>query len=142
MLLQASLFLLCSAIPTLAAVIDSRVIEQPDKHPNLPLQVCGTSPPSEDLKQAHSNLQRGNSESRLQNLAIAVASPIVVQVYLHIVATNDQAPRYSPTLRNKIITNQVGSLLLHIPLSHFPSTIIQSPINKTIKNISHISPTP
>ncbi|KAL6720106.1 alkylphosphocholine resistance protein lem3 [Lecanora helva] len=111
MLLQTSLFLFCYAVPLLAGVIDSRVVEHPDKHPDLPLQVCGTQPPNDDLRQTHSSLQRGGTQSRLQNLAVASSTgQINVQVYMHIVATNDQAPRYSTKLRNKIILNQIAVL--------------------------------
>ena len=117
MLLQTSL-LLCIAIPTFAHVIDYRAVNSPIEHPNLPLQVCGTPPPSDDLRQSHSFL-RSNPEARLQDQA--AASPINVQVYVHFVTTSDQAPRFSTATRNKLVTSQVFlSQPLKISLAHFP----------------------
>jgi len=107
MLLPILPFLLYAAIPGHSHVIDYRAVSAVEAlvgHPRPSLQVCGTGPPTEHLVQAHANL-RSDPEARLANQQ--VASSLVVQVYVHFVATKDQARHYSTATRNKVITNQV-----------------------------------
>ena len=105
MLLQTFVFFLSNVVPIFAVVINYGAVEGIVERPKLPIEVCGTPPPSDHLKEAHSNL-RANPEARLSSEAVA-ASPLVVQVYVHFVSSQDQASRYSTTTRNNLVTNQV-----------------------------------
>lgn len=67
--------------------------------------MCGTPPPSAELRAAHSYL-RGSPTARLTgNTAI---KPLVVEVYMHFVSTADQAPLYNSRTRSTLISNQVN----------------------------------
>ena len=124
MLLQVSLLSLLGAAAAVPAMnLSNRQAAGPGiTILNISSQICGTAPPDETLRQAHANLR---AKQGMQTRASS--SPIVVQTYMHLVTTSDQAHNYPFNIRNILFSQQVGLYSLSFSSSSssssFPSQI-------------------
>ncbi|MCJ1461078.1 hypothetical protein MMC28_011460 [Mycoblastus sanguinarius] len=116
MLLQVSLLSLLGAAAAVPAMnLSNRQAAGPGiTILNISSQICGTAPPDETLRQAHANLR---AKQGMQTRASS--SPIVVQTYMHLVTTSDQAHNYPFNIRNILFSQQ--STVLNI--SYRPANI-------------------
>jgi hypothetical protein len=98
-----------AALPVFALFIDHHAHNGSTMLPNITIDMCGTSPPSEELRAAHSYF-RGSPIARLTGGSTAT-KPLVVEIYMHFVSTADQAPLFNSRTRSTLISNQVN----HVP---------------------------
>ena len=108
-------------------------------------RICGTGPPGVALRDTHAQLHRESRNITLQPRKADGANEIVVDTYMHVVTTFDQAPSYTPEGIANLVSNQVCfsfALVREFPPfpSHapFPSpSILYSPINGAVQPRPH-----
>lgn len=71
--------------------------------PNISSQMCGTKPPSEELRQAHVDLRDNKPIGPRQS-----SQRLLINTYMHFVSTFDQASTYPPNVRNTLMSAQVS----------------------------------
>ena len=70
-------------------------------------RICGTGPPGVALRDTHAQLHRESREANLQPRKADLANEIVVDTYMHLVTTVDQASGYTPEKIANLVSNQV-----------------------------------
>lgn len=109
MLLQALLIFAYAAMPGHALAIpggnsNPNVTQlQVITIPNISSQMCGTEPPSEDLRKAHADLRDDKPVEPRQS-----SQRLLINTYMHFVSTFDQASIYPPNVRNTLMSAQVS----------------------------------
>ena len=93
--LRSSLFLFCA--------FGLLTYTYPTRPEPITTRVCSTGPPSNGLRSAHHKL---HAQQRLHPRQ-AASSPIVIDTYIHFVATADQVPYYNGSVVSTLIGNQV-----------------------------------
>ena len=71
--------------------------------PNISSQMCGTEPPSENLRKAHADLRDDKPIEPRQS-----SQRLLINTYMHFVSTFDQASIYPPNVRNTLMSAQVS----------------------------------
>ena len=104
MLLQTLFILACASITSYAVPVDNGI-----EIPNISEQMCGTAPPSQELRLAHDTQARQAREARVAGKEKR-ASQLVVNLYMHFVTTFDQAHLYSANVRASLATSQIIAL--------------------------------
>lgn len=78
-------------------------------------RVCGTRPPSKELLVAHREFLSTHRQLKARDQpSETVQAQIVIDTYIHLVTTKDQAPFYSANFLSYAYDNQVG---LFLPIS-------------------------
>ena len=109
MLLQAFMIFAYAVIPGHALVLPGANtksnVTQPQviTIPNISSQMCGTKPPSEELRQAHVDLRDNKPIGPRQS-----SQRLLINTYMHFVSTFDQASTYPPSVRNNLMSAQVS----------------------------------
>ncbi|CAF9926746.1 MAG: hypothetical protein HETSPECPRED_006413 [Heterodermia speciosa] len=97
-------------------------------------RICGTGPPSEHLLNAHSTFHQEGRMAREAPELVArktnVAQEIIVDTYIHVVTTSDQAWQYNSKKLAGLVANQ--SDVLNTAYSSFNITFRTQPYTYTI----------
>ena len=109
MLLQALIIFAYAARPSHALAIPGGNINpnvtqlQVITIPGISSQMCGTEPPSENLREAHAELRDDKPIEPRQS-----SQRLLINTYMHFVSTFDQAGIYPPNVRNTLMSAQVS----------------------------------
>ena len=109
MLLQALMIFAYAVIPGHALALPGANTKSNATHPqvitipNISSQMCGTEPPSVELRQAHVDLRDTKPIGPRQS-----SQRLLINTYMHFVSTFDQASTYPHNVRNTLMSAQVS----------------------------------